>query len=167
MAGKGRNKFAEAARAAWKGIVVAGTSTPPPKRAQWAEEIITLPPPSPPPSTTNELSVIRPESSSRATPLIPTIQLHTQNKKAGTGISWPWGIQHLAIALIQDDSLLKEPRLSVLIANNPLKLGDCHRLGIVETDELYNNIIHSAIESAMCAYLAKEHNKALRREFCA
>lgn len=35
----------------------------------------------------------------------------------------------------------------------------------VEIDDLYDNIIHSAIDSALCVYMAKEHNKTLRREF--
>lgn len=34
-------------------------------------------------------------------------------------------------------------------------------------DDLLDNVIHSAMESALCAYLAKERNKALRREFSA
>lgn len=43
--------------------------------------------------------------------------------------------------------------------------GDCYCLNEVETDNLYDNVIHFGIESTLCAYLAKEWNKALRREF--
>lgn len=35
----------------------------------------------------------------------------------------------------------------------------------VEIDDLYDNIIHFVMESALSAYMAKEQNKALRREF--
>lgn len=55
--------------------------------------------------------------------------------------------------------------MSVLIAKNALRPGDCHRLNVVKTNDLYDNVIHFAMESALCAYLAKEQNKALRREF--
>lgn len=75
------------------------------------------------------------------------------------------GIQHLTLALIQTTYLFKEPHLYVLISKNALRPEDHHCLNTVETDDLYDNIIHSAIESVLCAYMAKEHNKALRREF--
>lgn len=35
----------------------------------------------------------------------------------------------------------------------------------VEMDDLYDNAIYSAIEHILFAYLAKERNKGLRREF--
>lgn len=46
-----------------------------------------------------------------------------------------------------------------------LRPRDHHHLNEVETGNLYDNIIHSAMESALCAYMAKEQNKALRWEF--
>lgn len=62
-------------------------------------------------------------------------------------------------------SLLEEPQLSVLIAKNAMRPKDYHRLNAVKTDDLYDNIIHSAMETALYAYMAKERDKALRREF--
>lgn len=62
-------------------------------------------------------------------------------------------------------SLLEEPCLSVLIGKNALRPRDCHHLNEVETDDLFNNIMHSTMESFLCVYMAKERNKALRREF--
>lgn len=47
---------------------------------------------------------------------------------------------------------------------NVLGPSDRH-LSAVETDDLYDNVIHSAMESALCAYLAKKRNKALRKDF--
>lgn len=70
--------------------------------------------------------------------------------------------KQLALALTHTTSLLKEPCLSVLIVKNALRPRDCHQLNEVETDDLYDNIIHSTMESALCAYMAKEQNKALR-----
>lgn len=58
--------------------------------------------------------------------------------------------------------LLKEPRLSVLIAKTGLRPRDHHHLNEVEIDDLYDNIMHSALESALCDYMAKECNKAQR-----
>lgn len=55
--------------------------------------------------------------------------------------------------------------MSVLIAKNVLRPEDHHRLNAVKTDDLYNNIIHSTMESVLCACMAKEQDKALRREF--
>lgn len=46
-----------------------------------------------------------------------------------------------------------------------MRHGDRHRLGVVEIDDLYDNTIHSAIECVLLVYLAKECEKALRREF--
>lgn len=62
----------------------------------------------------------------------------------------------LALALTQVNSLLEELQLSIFIAKNALRSGDCYRLNEVETDDLYDNVIHSTMESALCAYLAKE-----------
>lgn len=39
--------------------------------------------------------------------------------------------------------------------------GDRHYLNEDEMDDFYDNVIHSAMESALCAYLAKEQNKVL------
>lgn len=71
----------------------------------------------------------------------------------------------MALALTQMTSLLEEPRLSVVIAKNTLRPEDHHHLNAVETDDFYDNIIHFIMESALCAYMAKEWDKALRREF--
>lgn len=62
-------------------------------------------------------------------------------------------------------TLHEEPRLSVLTVKNASKLRDHHCLNEVEIDDLYDNIIHFVMEGALCAYMAKEQNKALRREF--
>lgn len=61
--------------------------------------------------------------------------------------------------------LLEEPHLSVLIAKNALRYRDCHRLNEVKMDDLYDNVMHAAMKSVLHAYIAKEHNKALRLEF--
>lgn len=74
MAGKGKNKFVEAARSAHKGKVAAGTSSPPPKRACRADKIIMLPPP-PPSPTTKEPSPTQLKSSSRGTPSLAPVQI--------------------------------------------------------------------------------------------
>lgn len=42
---------------------------------------------------------------------------------------------------------------------------DRQRLGAVEINDLYDNVIHSAMECALSAYLANERDKGLRREF--
>lgn len=61
-------------------------------------------------------------------------------------------------------SILVEPNLSVLIFKNALRPGDHHHLNEIWTDDLFDNIMHSAMEGAIYAYMAKEYNKALRRE---
>lgn len=71
----------------------------------------------------------------------------------------------MMLALTWTTSLLEELRLLVLIAKNALRPGDSRYLNEVEINDLYDNIIHFAIESALCAYMAKEQNKVLRREF--
>lgn len=71
----------------------------------------------------------------------------------------------MALALIRVDSHLEELRLSLLIAKNAMRLGDHHNLGAVEIDDLYDNAIHSTMKCVSSVYLAKEHDKALRREF--
>lgn len=62
-------------------------------------------------------------------------------------------------------SLLEDPSLVVLLTKNALRLGDCRRLSEVENDELFDNIMHFALESALYAYMAKERNKFLKWEF--
>lgn len=62
-------------------------------------------------------------------------------------------------------SLLEYPSLAVLLIKNALRLEDYRRLNKVETDELFDHVMHSALESALCAYMAKECNKVLRRDF--
>lgn len=71
----------------------------------------------------------------------------------------------MALALTQTTSLPEESWLSILIAKNAMRPGDHHHRKAVETDDLYDNIIHSTMENALCVYMAKERNKALRREF--
>lgn len=71
----------------------------------------------------------------------------------------------MALVLTQANLLLEELMLSVLITKNALRPTDRHQLNTVDTDDLYNNIIHYVMEDALCAYLAKERNKALRREY--
>lgn len=149
MAGKGKNKFVEAARSAHKGKVAAGTSSPPPKRACRADKIIMLPPP-PPSPTTKEPSPTQLKSSSRGTPSLAPVQIEPSQKEVRNEATWLWDIQHLAMALTKTNSLLEEPQLSFLIAKNAQRLGDRHRLNAVETDELYDNIIDSTMESVLC-----------------
>lgn len=64
--------------------------------------------------------------------------------------------EHLALALTRTTSLLEEPLLSVLIAKNALRPKNRHCLNEVKTDDLYENIIHSVMESVLCAYMANE-----------
>lgn len=120
---------------------------------------------SPSPLTIEEQNVLQPKSSFRGTPSILPNQIGPQQEEAGTEAPWPQGIQHLLLALTRVNSLLEELRLFILIAKNSLRPRDHHYLNTVETDDLYNNVIHSAMQSALCAYLAKKWNKAMRREF--
>lgn len=55
--------------------------------------------------------------------------------------------------------------MSVLVAKNSLRPSCHHHLSTVEIDKLYDNVIHSARKSALCAYIAKERNKGLRIEY--
>lgn len=114
------------------------------------------------PPTIEGTTSTQPESCFRDTPVAVPIQTDAQQEETSVGASWPRGIQHLALALTRTTSLLKEPRLYVLIAKNTPRPKDHQRLNEVETDDLYGNIIHSAIESVLYAYIAKEKNKALR-----
>lgn len=67
--------------------------------------------------------------------------------------------------LIQVESLLEETRLSLLIVKNILLLSDTEWLRELKTNELYNNAIHTVIESILSYHLAKERDKDLRRNF--
>lgn len=62
-------------------------------------------------------------------------------------------------------SLLNDPTLAVLLTRNALRPEDCRHLNELEMDELFQNVMHSTLESSLSAYVAKEHNKALRWEF--
>lgn len=64
MIGKGKNKFAEVARAARKGKAIVSASAPPPTWAHGAEEVVVLPHP-PRAPTTNDQTATQPESSTR------------------------------------------------------------------------------------------------------
>lgn len=55
--------------------------------------------------------------------------------------------------------------MSLFISKIVMRPWDRQRLGAVEMDDPYDNIIHSAMKCALFAYLAKERNKDLRREF--
>lgn len=110
----------------------------------------------PPPSVTKKTSPIQLKASSRGDPAAVLIQANPSREEAGARATWPRGIQHLALAFTRKTSLLEESRLSVLIAKNALRPRDYHRLNEVETDNLYDNIIHSMMESAFYAYITKE-----------
>lgn len=86
-------------------------------------------------------------------------------KEVGIRAPWPWNIQHLAMAFTRVDFLFEEPWFSLFIAKNAMRPGDHARLCEVETNELYDNAIHSAMECIWSIYLAKECNKGLRRMF--
>lgn len=64
-------------------------------------------------------------------------------------------------------SLLNDPTLSLLLIKSALKSADYCHLNELKIDELFDNTIHSALEGAFCTYVANEHHKALRWEFCA
>lgn len=71
----------------------------------------------------------------------------------------------MALALTRMTSLLEKSRLSIFITKDALRPGDRYCLNAVEMDDLYDNIVHSAMESVLRAYIAKERDKALRRKF--
>lgn len=121
-------------------------------------------PPPPPPPAIEVIAPTQPKSSSRGTPAVVLIQAEPSPEEAEAEVAWARGIQNLALVLTRTTSLLKEPRLSILIAKNTLRRGDHHHLNVVEIDDLYNNIIPFAMESALCSYIAKECDKALQRE---
>lgn len=61
--------------------------------------------------------------------------------------------------------LFDDPHMSVMISRNAMRLEDHHHLNEIRTDDLFDNIIHSSLEGAICAYMANERNKALRQGF--
>lgn len=83
----------------------------------------------------------------------------------GVDSPWPLSIQCLALALTRTPSLLEDPSLAVLLTKNALSPEDRRRLNEVETDDLFNIVIHSALESAFRSYMAKERNKVLGQDF--
>lgn len=82
----------------------------------------------------------------------------------GIEYSWPPSIQCLAMELNQAPSFLDNPTLIVLLIESALSSIDLHCMNGLEIDELFYNILHFVLESALCAYVAKEHHKTLRRE---
>ena len=62
-------------------------------------------------------------------------------------------------------SLLDDPTIGILLMKSVLRPVDRRCLNELKTDELFDNVMHSALESALCAYVAKEHHKALWLEF--
>lgn len=92
------------------------------------------------------------ESSLRGTPSTAPVQIDPLQEEAGTEAIWLRDIQYLALALTRTTSLLEKLWLLVLIAKNVLRSRDYHHLNKIATDDLYDNIIHSAMGSVMCAY---------------
>lgn len=121
-----------------------------------------MPPPPPPPLAIEESAPTQPESSSIGASIVGPFAIEPTLENIGIETQWPCSIQHLALALTRTISLLEEPCLLVLIAKNALRPEDHHHLNEVEMDDLLDNIMHSAMESVLCAYIAKEQNKALR-----
>lgn len=107
MVGK-KNKFAEVACAACKGKSIAGTFGPPPKWARQAEEIIMLPPPSSPPAI-EKPALTQLESSLKGISAAVLVQAEASEEEARAGVTWPRGVQHLAMELARTTSLLEEP----------------------------------------------------------
>lgn len=67
----------------------------------------------------------------------------------------------MVLALNRAPSLLDDPTLVILLITIALRLGDHCHLNKLEIDKLFDNVMHSNLES--CAYVANEHhNKALR-----
>lgn len=95
------------------------------------------------------------------------VSIPSKPAPADVGIEslWPLSIQRLTLALNWAPSLLYDPTLAILLIKSALRLGDHCRMNELETDELFDNVMHSALESALCTYVAQEHHKALRREF--
>lgn len=62
-------------------------------------------------------------------------------------------------------SLLEDPNLAFLLTKNTLRPGEHRHLNELETDDLFDNVMYSALDSAFYAYVAKVRNKVLRHEF--
>lgn len=167
-----RSKFAEAASAARKVKVIVGETSPPPKHARQADEVI-MPPLPPRQRIIEESKHLQPESSAMgASGFVPIFEPSTPVHapigpvvNVGVDSSWPPNIQCMALALTRTPLLLDDPTLAVLLAKNALRPKDRCCLSELEADELFDNIMHPTLESAFCAYIAKECNKVLRREF--
>lgn len=130
------------------------------------------PPPTPP--TIEESGHSQPESSTVGTSMTvpaykPSASVHapTEPILANVGVDslWPHNIQHLVLALTRLNSLLDKPNLAILVTKNSLRLEDCRHLNEFETEKLFDNVMHFALESALYTYMGKKHNRVLRREF--
>lgn len=95
-----------------------------------------------------------------ATASVPTPDPAPTN--VGIESPWPLSIQWLTMALNYLPSLLDDPTLTILLIKSALRPADRHHLNGVKIDELFDNVLHSALESALCAYVANEHHKVLR-----
>lgn len=62
------------------------------------------------------------------------------------------GLNHTCI---RTPSLLYDPTLTVLLTKNALRPKDCRRLNDLEMDDLFDNAMHSVLESSLCVYVAK------------
>lgn len=165
MAGS-KSKFTEVARAACKGKVVAGAIGPPTKRACLAEEMTILPP-LPAQPTVEESTHLQLESSALGAfafalayefPAAIPIPFKLAPASMGVEASWAPSIQHVALVLNQVLSLLNDPSLVVLLIKNALRLRNRDRMNELKTDELFDNVIHFALESVLYAYVAKKHH---------
>lgn len=74
-------------------------------------------------------------------------------------------IQRLALPLNQVPPLLDYPTLSFLLIKSFSRPADCCRLNKFKTNEIFDNVMYSTLESALCTYVAKQHYKSLRWEF--
>lgn len=156
MAGSG-NRFAEAVRIAHKGKAAAKTTDPPSKCACQVEEVVMLPPiPQP---TEEELTLSQPRSFSMGAFTSTPIPADPAPANMGIESLWPPRIQHLAVVLNQAPSLLDNLTLDVLLIKSTLRPANCCRLNGVETYELFDNVLHSTLESALCTYVAKQNQK--------
>lgn len=93
------------------------------------------------------------------------IPLEPAPTNMGVESSWPLSIQHLALALNYTSSLLGDPTLVVLLIKSAFRPADHHGPNGVKIDDLFDNIMHSTLESVLCTHAVKEHHKALMIEF--
>lgn len=110
------------------------------------------------PLAIEELAPTQPESSTRGASAAVPVTVEPASENARVKSPWPRSIQHLVLAMTRTIFLLEESYISILIAKNALRPENSHRLNEVEMDDLYDNIIHSAIETVLCAYIAKKRN---------